>query len=228
MTKILLADDMAHFLDLEISFLRRADCHIITAENGAQALKLAKTEKPDIILLDVEMPVMTGIECCRHIKNDPNIKHIPVVMVTSTTRSDEAKKAGANDFWRKPIKENDFLKGIKKFVNIKERNERRVSIGIQVDYKKDGKAISAFTKDISVNGMFIITRETMPVGNELDLSFSLPEIDSPMNVRGRVVREIRDDQDGHYVGGMGINFVDLGNKDTDNLNQFISESTQAS
>jgi uncharacterized protein (TIGR02266 family) len=227
MTKILLADDMAHFLDLEISFLRRADCHIITAANGIEALKLAKIEKPDIILLDIEMPRMTGVECCRHIKNDPSLKHIPVIMVTATNREDESRKAGANDFWRKPIREQDFLRGIKKFVIIKEREDRRVSIGIQVDYKKDGRSISAFTKDISNNGMFIITRDTLPVGNNIELTFSLPEVKNPLSVKGRVVRELRDNQDGHYVGGMGVNFLDLSEEESKTINTFITVSTQA-
>jgi uncharacterized protein (TIGR02266 family) len=224
--KILLADDMAHFLDLEISFLRRADCHIITAENGIEALKLAKTERPDIILLDIEMPRMTGIECCRHIKNDPALKHIPVIMVTATTREEESRKAGADAFWRKPLREDDFLLGIKQYVPIRERLERRISIGIQVDYKKGGRKVSAFTKDISNNGMFIITRDTLPVGNDVELTFSLPEENNSLTVRGRVVRELRDDQNGHYVGGMGVNFLDLDEEACRAINHFITDSTQ--
>jgi len=227
MTKILLADDMAHFLDLEISFLRRADCHIITAENGLEALKLTKTERPDIVLLDIEMPRMTGIECCRHIKNDPVLKHIPVIMVTATTREEESRKAGADGFWRKPIREEDFLAGIKNYINIRERQERRVSIGIQVDYEKEGRVICAFSKDISSNGMFIITRDTLPIGKDLELTFFLPEVEKSLTVRGRVIRELRDDQDGHYVGGMGISFIGLSEEDSRAINNFITESTQA-
>lgn len=227
MTKILLADDMAHFLDLEISFLRRADCHILTAENGIEALKLAKTERPDIILLDVEMPRMTGIECCRLIKNDPSLNGIPVIMVTATRREEESRRAGADDFWRKPIREDEFLRGIKQFVNIREREERRVSIGIQVDYQKEGRFICAFTKDISNNGMFIITRDTIPVGNEVELTFSLPEMVSSITVKGRVVRELRDDQNGHYVGGMGINFINLDDNTAVAIGDFVTASMQA-
>ncbi len=227
MTKILLADDMAHFLDLEISFLRRSDCSIITAENGIEALKLAKTENPDIILLDIEMPRMTGIECCRHIKNDPNLKNIPVIMVTATDRRDESMKAGADDFWRKPISEKAFIEGIKKFVPIVEREDLRVSIGLQVEYENEGSVINAFSKDISCNGMFIIARETLPVGSEFDLTFSLPEIKNSLTVRGRVVRELRDNQDGHYVGGMGVNFLNLDEETTEVINDFIASSTSA-
>ena len=59
--KILLVDDMSNFLDLEVSFLRRKDCQIVTANDGVDALKKTKIDKPDIVLLDIEMPRMTGI-----------------------------------------------------------------------------------------------------------------------------------------------------------------------
>ena len=227
MTKILLADDMAHFLDLEISFLRRADCEIVTAEDGIEALKIAKTTRPDIILLDVEMPRMTGIECCRHIKNDPGLKGIPVVMVTATNRRDECQRAGCDDFWKKPIREDDFLRGIKKLIPIKEREDKRVSIGLQVEYVKNGKAISAFTKDISARGMFIITRETLPVESEIEVSFTLPETTSPLKVGGKVIRELTDAENGHYVGGMGISFAKMDKKTQKAIENFVESSLQA-
>ena len=227
MTRILLADDMANFLDLEISFLRRADCEILTADNGIEALKLAKTIKPDIILLDVEMPRMTGIECCRHIKNDPSLKKIPVIMVTATNRREECNKAGCDDFWKKPIREKDFLEGLKKHVMVRERTDKRVSIGLQVDYLREGKTVNAFTKDISSNGMFIITRDTLPVGTDIELSFTLPETKKPVSVVGKVIRELRDEQDGHYVGGMGIEFGKMNDHARKEITRFVKSSIQA-
>ncbi len=224
MVKILLADDMANFLDLEISFLRRTDCTIITAENGIEALKRAREEKPDIILLDVEMPKMTGIEACRHLKNDPTLKAIPVVMVTATDRYDECRKAGCDDFWKKPIKEEGFLKGVKKHVDIAERETKRVSIGLEVSYEIEGRVINAFTKDISEQGMFIITRDTLPMGSDIDLAFTLPESRERLEVTGKVVRELKDQQDGHFVGGMGISFRALDDKTATAIRDFVQSS----
>ncbi len=227
MTKILLADDMAHFLDLEVSFLRRADCRIFTAEDGIEALKMAKTAQPDIILLDVEMPRMTGIECCRHIKNDPDLKHIPIIMVTATNRHDECVRAGCDDFWKKPIREENFLEGIRKHVSIKERETKRVSIGLQVDYLKEGKTINAFTKDISNKGIFIITRETFPIGTHIELTFTLPENEKPISVTGKVIRELSDEEDGHYVGGMGMSFEKMDGDTRKAIDDFIDSSLRA-
>ncbi len=223
--KILLVDDMSNFLDLEVSFLRRSDCTIITANDGVDAHNNTNTARPDIVRLDIEMPRMTGIECCRIIKSDPSLKKIPVVMVTSTSKREESFAAGADDFWQKPISEVHFLEGIKKFVNIKERQDKRVAVGLQVDYRigenKD-KVVQAFSKDVSRGGMFLITRDTLPIGTFLEVEFNLPggsRIVAPVEV----VREIKDESDGHYVGGMGLRFVDLAEADQRSLDAFLDK-----
>ena len=222
--KILLVDDMRNFLDLEVSFLRRSDVKILTALDGVEALKIAKAEKPDLILLDIEMPRMNGIEVCRIIKNDPSLKHIPVVMVTSTNRYEEAMNAGADDFWRKPIFEEDFLNGIKKFVPIKERKDIRVPIGLQVDYRvgeSKNKVVQAFTANISRGGLFLITRDTLPVGSTIEMEIHLP--DKKINAKGEVVREVKEEEEGYYTSGMGIKIIDMSKEDREVYERFIEE-----
>jgi uncharacterized protein (TIGR02266 family) len=224
MVKILLADDMVNFLDLEVSFLKRADCQILTAHDGVEALKLAKMEKPDIILLDVEMPRMTGIECCRIIKSDPATKNIPVIMVTATSKREESFKAHADDFFQKPITEDQFLKRIKKFVKIKDRETNRVNISLQVNYKfgeKADKIVQAFTKDVSNTGMFIITRDIVPIGSVIEVDFKLSNTAKPIIVKAEVIREMKDEQGGYFIGGMGLQFLNLSDKDQKALDAFI-------
>ena len=224
--KILLVDDMSNFLDLEVSFLRRKDCQIVTANDGVDALKKTKIDKPDIVLLDIEMPRMTGIECCRLIKADPTTRHIPVVMVTSTSKRDEAFAAGADDFWQKPINEGQFLEGIKKFVPIKERSDKRLPIGLQVDYRigeNHDKLVQAFTKDVSHGGMFLITRDTMPIGSEFEIEFTIPVVNRRIKAKVLVMREMRDEMEGHYVGGMGVHFAGLDASDQKSLDDFIAK-----
>jgi len=221
---ILLVDDMRNFLDLEVSFLRRSDVKIITALDGVEALKLAKTEKPDIVLLDIEMPRMNGIQTCRIIKNDPQLKEIPVIIVTSTNKYDEAMNAGADDFWRKPIDEANFLTGIKKFVPIKERTDIRLAIGLQVDYKvgeNEDKHVQAFTGNLSKNGIFVITRDTLPVGSVLQIELHLPE--KKIKATGEIVREVKEEEDGHYTGGIGIQLIDMSNEDRESYYKFVNE-----
>ena len=116
MHKILLVDDMRHFLDLETTFLQRAECRLFTASTGLEAIRVAKAEKPDLIILDIEMPEMNGIQACRILKSDPLTQKTPIIVLTSMQMEDEARRAGAQHFLRKPIDEARFLSEIKKYL----------------------------------------------------------------------------------------------------------------
>jgi len=116
-TKVLLTDDSASFLHFEKVLLSSTGYEFITATTGAEAVKQAKKEKPDIILLDVNMPQMNGIEACRLIKSDAEIKEIPVIMVTtkgSQSDIDVAFEAGCDDYLFKPVKKNVLVEMIEK------------------------------------------------------------------------------------------------------------------
>jgi CheY-like chemotaxis protein len=200
----MLADDMAQFLDLELSFLRRADCQIITAADGAQALVLAKQEKPDLLLLDVEMPRMTGIEVCRLLRQDPAFKTTPIVMVTSTNRRDEALAAGATDFWRKPIKEVQFLEGIRRLVDIKIREDERFSVGLPATVVlPDGKTVDGMTRDVSATGAFILAGVKVATDTEVKVRISLGFDKAPQVEIDGFVARVQSGAD----GGVGVRFL---------------------
>lgn len=115
--KVLLTDDSASFLHFEKVLLSSTGYEFITATTGAEAFKQAKKEKPDIILLDVNMPQMNGIEACRLIKSDAEVKDIPVIMVTtkgSQSDIDVAFEAGCDDYLFKPVKKNVLVEMIEK------------------------------------------------------------------------------------------------------------------
>ncbi len=223
MIKILLVDDMRNFLDLEVSFLRRAESKIIMAKDGAEALKLAKIERPDIILLDLEMPKMNGIECCRILKSDPVLKKIPVVMVTSTEKRAESMKAGCDDFVRKPINESAFLEEIKKFVSMKVRKEDRYDISIEVHYTYKEKTVSAFSKDVSYSGLSIITKDIIPLNTLLSLNLLL-SFDGKVEshpCKAKVIRMFKEETDDHVVNGLGLELVEAASKTISAIKTFI-------
>lgn len=225
MIKILLVDDMRNFLDLEVSFLRRAESKIITAKDGAEALKLAKIEKPDVILLDLEMPKMNGIECCRILKSDSSLKKIPVIMVTSTEKRGEAMKAGCDDFVRKPINESAFLEEIKKFVEIKVRKEERYDISIETKYEYKNKVVSVYSKDMSYSGLSIITKDIIPLNTILNISLVLPfgSKTETHKYKAKVMRSFKEETDDHTINGIGLEFVDATSKSLASLKTFIDE-----
>lgn len=222
MPKILLVDDVRAFLDLEISFLRRAECKVITAMDGLEALKLTKKEKPDLIFLDIEMPRMTGIEVLRIIKNDPELKDTPVVMVTALDKEDEAMRAGADEFLKKPVYEKDILQMVKKYVGIPEREEERISVSLPALVKLKGKKIKGYTRDLSRMGAFIIIRDIIPVGSEVEVELELPN-NKKIKAFGTVARDEREDVVGQLLTGIGIAFTRFGGSGKKELSEFIKK-----
>jgi len=101
---ILAVDDEPFNLDLiEASFMDYDNVTLTNAENGEKALELLKTQKFDVVLLDISMPVMDGLEALTKIRENENLKNLPVLMVTANTEKEhEALEKGASDFISKP------------------------------------------------------------------------------------------------------------------------------
>ena len=106
MAKILVAEDERDIRDLITFTLRFAGHDVVTAINGEEALDKTFQENPDLVLLDVRMPRMTGYETCRRIKADKNTQHIPVVFLSAKGQESEVQAgldAGAVEYILKPF-----------------------------------------------------------------------------------------------------------------------------
>lgn len=104
--KILIADDEEDVKVIVQLFLEAKGYEIITAYDGLDALEKIKSEKPDLILLDIMMPVIDGFEVCSRIKADPETASIPVVMLSASAHSESKQRgfdAGAVDYIIKPF-----------------------------------------------------------------------------------------------------------------------------
>ena len=187
MHKILLVDDMRSFLDLEATFLSRAECHLLTASTGLEAIRVARAEKPDLVVLDIEMPEMNGIQACRILKSDPLTSRIPVIVLTSMQMEDEARRAGADHFLRKPIDEPTFLAEVKRFLPIVERTETRVTLDAPVTLWRDGKTFEVRLVNLSRTGFYVEAGRRHPIGARLEVSFSLPDDRSGKLITGEAL-----------------------------------------
>ncbi len=115
--KILIVDDSPTGRKAVSAVLRNYDT--IIASDGKQALEKAKSEKPDLVVLDVIMPNMDGFQACRKMKKSPELKHIPVILLTSKNqKSDEfwGKKQGAEVYLTKPCEDTVLLDAVEKLV----------------------------------------------------------------------------------------------------------------
>lgn len=116
MAKILIAEDETDIRELVAFILRFGGYEVVTASNGEEAVQLARRENPDLILLDVRMPRMTGYDACREIKADPNLKTTPVVFLSAKGQENEIQagiESGAEEYLLKPFAPDQLTQRVK-------------------------------------------------------------------------------------------------------------------
>ena len=114
--KILLVDDSSTSLMIERMLLGGAPYDLVTARDGREAVGKAASERPDLILMDVVMPNMTGIEACVAIRAQESTRSIPIILVTTRGESENVEKgfaSGCNDYVTKPINGAELLAKIR-------------------------------------------------------------------------------------------------------------------
>ena len=141
--RILIVDDVAANLRLLEARLSAEYYQVATAQDGHDALELARSWQPDLILLDVMMPGLDGFETCRALKRDRATRHIPVVMLTSLDQNEERVRgleAGADDFLTKPVDFTTLLARTRSLVRLKRlldewrvRGETARALGLEPD-----------------------------------------------------------------------------------------------
>lgn len=106
MKTILICDDEPHILESVAYVARKEGYHVLTAENGEEAIALARRERPGLVLLDLNMPIKSGYQVCEEIKGDPEMRGTYVILLTAKGQeSDRAKgeAAGADEYITKPF-----------------------------------------------------------------------------------------------------------------------------
>ena len=117
--KIVLAEDEPQIARLIEFKLKKEGYDVTWRENGEEALQAIKAEKPNLILLDVMMPVMDGYEVLRRLKEDENLKSIPVIMLTARAQEKDVVKGidmGAEDYITKPFHPAELLARVKRIL----------------------------------------------------------------------------------------------------------------
>ncbi|MCL6494890.1 MAG: response regulator [Ignavibacterium sp.] len=126
MKKILVIDDLPENVFMLQDRLEHEGYEVITAYNGSTGIEKAISELPDLILLDVMMPDITGIEVCRRLVNDPATKDIPIILVTAKSGADDTKEgleAGAFDYIKKPFNRVELLARVKSALKLSEAHK---------------------------------------------------------------------------------------------------------
>lgn len=117
--KILIVDDEKRIRDLIAFRLENKGFEILSAEGGKEALAITETHTPDLVVLDVMMPDMSGLELCQQLKSNDNLKHIKVLMLSAKGQKqdeEEGLKAGADGYMTKPFRAKHLIEKIEEIL----------------------------------------------------------------------------------------------------------------
>ncbi|MGL4730462.1 MAG: response regulator transcription factor [Clostridium sp.] len=159
--RILVVDDEEHIVELIKFNLEKEGCNVTTANNGTEALKIAKEKQPDLILLDLMLPGIDGLEVCRRVRKDGEISEIPIIMITA--KGEEIDKIlglelGADDYITKPFSVRELVARVKAILR-RTGNKKEVSdfifenISINFDkheVRKNGQRIELTLKEFEL------------------------------------------------------------------------------
>ncbi len=121
MALILIADDSATEVYTLKKILEKHEHHVIIAEDGQQAIELAQSKRPNLILMDVVMPNLNGFQATRHLSKDPNTSNIPIIIVSSKNQESDklwGLRQGAKGYLSKPIDEQLLITEVNKMLGL--------------------------------------------------------------------------------------------------------------
>ncbi len=119
---VLIVDDNTQNLELIQAYMESLPCKLLSATDGAQALAVIERERPDLVLLDVMMPKLSGFDVCRKVKSAANLRDIVIVMVTALHEVGDMERAvecGCDDFVSKPVNKVELLTRVKGLLRLR-------------------------------------------------------------------------------------------------------------
>jgi len=120
---VLIVDDNEQNLELMQAYLEDLECEIRVAGDGLEALASVEKAEPDLVLLDIMMPRMSGFQVCAKLKGAPKTRDIPIIMVTALNENADVERAvetGADDFLTKPVNKLELLSRVKAHLKVRE------------------------------------------------------------------------------------------------------------
>jgi len=227
--KVLLVDDVSMFIELEKDYLQLSAVNILTARDGQEALRICQTESPDIVFMDLHMPVMNGAQCCKAIKQDRELRSTAVILITSEGKEADrllCLKAGCDEFLTKPLDRQLFLEAARRQLPAIDRRDNRIGCRLKAKFRVFGITLSGFIVNLSQNGTYIATDAEVEKGTQLELIFALPDPSGCIiQTKGRVawVNSKKTRQKPSLPEGFGVEFVSL----PDEANREIGRFTES-
>lgn len=231
--KVLIVDDVSMFIELEKDYLQLSAVRILTARDGQEALTICREELPDLVFMDLHMPVMNGADACIAIKKDKRLKATAVVLITSEGKDADRRiclEAGCDQFLTKPLDRHVFLEAARRLLPTIDRRDRRISCRFNVKYRAFGLTLSGFVANLSKHGLYLGSDFAVEQDATIDLIFALPEpYGSIIQTKGRVAwlntKEVR--LKPSLPLGFGVEFVGLPDQAAQALGRFIEQEKES-
>ncbi|MEJ2695470.1 MAG: response regulator [Candidatus Sulfobium sp.] len=223
MKKILIVDDVHAFIEKEKSILNRSDFTIFTTTSSREALELHRSEKMDLIVMDLEMPELNGDELCSQIRRDPVLQQVSVIIVGTNSDSDmnRFKRCQANAYITKPIRPLQLLEKVSQLLDIPERKSYRVLLKVSVNGKSPGETFFCSSQNISTSGILIETDKKLEKGDSISCSFFLPGAER-ITADAEVMRVAANGTDAYHYG---VRFLDLKSHHRASIDSFIKSKS---
>jgi len=222
MIKILLIEDIEHYIEIQRGTLTRSNFEVLAAQNASEAIRIARRERPRLVILDLEMAERAGGDLVNLVRSEPALQSVPVLLISARQEAENvARKQGFAAVLRKPVEPKVLLEAITKLLNLGRRVEVRTLViaSVPVDQKVEkriGRSV-----DLSESGMLAEFSRPLPAGSIVDLRFFLPGQLEGLTIRAEGARCASRTEDAHDAG---LRFTDIAPADGERLRAFLSQS----
>ncbi len=227
---LLIVDDVELFIQLQISHLGHRRYNIHTARSGSDGLEMARSLKPDLILMDLFMPDMNGDQICRILKGDPETSSIPVVLVSSGARGrSRAASVSSNcdGLIFKPVRRDLLLSVVENLLGTNLRVRERIQVSMPGNVILDEKEYPVTIHTLSSDGAFVEIEQNLIRGDLMEFSFPLPDQEGNINIRAAAAVWCGSLEDGGPEGA-GIYFLTIDQETRKRISSFVQSQISIS
>jgi CheY-like chemotaxis protein len=225
-TYALLVDSYVRDLFATGMILRRLDYDVYIANSGEDALKLIEAAVPELIITELSLQQMSGLELLIHLRHNPLTKSIPVVIHTAVTdkkKEEHCRASGCAAFLRKPAELDALFSAIQQATKETPRQFIRFRTLLPVRVGGHTSADSAgsveFVSELSENGCFVCTMNPRPVNQTVPVNLIIHSI--PVKLKAMVLRSVTMNPGLFKEPGMGLKFVEISDTDRELLRNYI-------
>ena len=225
MIKILLIEDIADYLLIQRNALQRSNFEVLAAQSAPEAIRIARRERPQLVVLDLEMAERTGGGLLDLVRNEPSLQNIPVLLVSSRSEAEEtARQHAFVGVVRKPVQPAQLIDAISRALNLARRMEVKVLVvaapeGGGAKEKRIGRSV-----DLSESGVLAEFPRPLAVGTRVHLRFFLPGQPEGVGAPAEVTRCASRSADAHDIG---FRFGELPPEDAQRLKGFLVQGSEA-